>query len=401
MNARISDLRVFSLIIAMTVYAFWGSPTPDQMSWAEIFIGVCLVIAVGLSGVQNIFKISGNETFWHGAGRFVFLFGTSIVFVNGVLSGHKVSFIIRDFVPFLFMILPVFMADILKGERAVFLSHFILYACLVIGIVFSVRVIAGSHTLYYLGNSPLVLFTAIYSCGRGLQVFIERFSLRCLVPVFLWFFIGLICLYPLIETQQRASLAGFVVVICALYARLLWFFPQRAWIVMIFVSLFVGVAFGPYILDLLLTLQRKSDLVGFNQRFEEWQAVWDTLDAHFLNIIFGAGWGARFESPAVADIRVLYTHGLLGSMLLKAGLAGLSLIVLYFYGFTKSLMRYVCVDFLFCMALAVPFAIDILLYASFKSLDFGLLLLMISLLPAFFRGQIDGNAQASLKAPHA
>ena len=92
----------------------------------------------------------------------------------------------------------------------------------------------------------------------------------------------------------------------------------------------------------------------------------------------GLGWGGTFESPAVGDVRVNYTHSFVSCMLLKSGMLGAALAVAYligsFIGITRLLPRHLVLG----LALAGPLLIDSVLYASYKWLDFGLLLLLIS-----------------------
>ena len=126
-------------------------------------------------------------------------------------------------------------------------------------------------------------------------------------------------------------------------------------------------------------------------RAEEWCAVWAEIAAHPLSLIFGQGWGATFSSPAVADIEVNFTHGLLSSLLLKTGLAGFALGLAYLYGLGRVLVRLFSGYPVVVLAVAGPVLIDVVLYASFKSLDFGLVL---ALIPALLYSSKTRNNQA-------
>jgi len=65
-------------------------------------------------------------------------------------------------------------------------------------------------------------------------------------------------------------------------------------------------------------------------------------------------------------------------MLLKTGVCGLLLAGAYILGLLERLARVVLQNPFLELPLAAPVLIDLTLYASFKSLDFGLVLLMIS-----------------------
>ena len=97
------------------------------------------------------------------------------------------------------------------------------------------------------------------------------------------------------------------------------------------------------------------------------------------SILFGKGWGATLASPAVGGMVVNYTHNLLTALWLKTGLIGLILAGLYIAGLAKGLVPLLWTNPVLAVALAVPLVIDTLLYASYKSLDFGLILLLIAL----------------------
>ena len=46
-NAPIKDIHFVFFILAVCLYAFLGSPTPDNPGWVEAFIGVFLFFAIG------------------------------------------------------------------------------------------------------------------------------------------------------------------------------------------------------------------------------------------------------------------------------------------------------------------------------------------------------------------
>jgi hypothetical protein len=78
-------------------------------------------------------------------------------------------------------------------------------------------------------------------------------------------------------------------------------------------------------------------------------------------------------------MRVNYTHNFFSAMLLKTGLIGMALAVVYIAGLFTSLGRLVRAVLILTLAIAGPLLIDVILYASYKWLDFGLLLLILSI----------------------
>jgi len=113
---------------------------------------------------------------------------------------------------------------------------------------------------------------------------------------------------------------------------------------------------------ILYALWDKTRVHGGNMRLDEGVAVLEMIGRDLPSALFGTGWGGTFQSPAVADIRVNFTHSLPSALLLKTGLIGFDRTV----GFMLS----------------GPLLISSLLYASYKSLDFGFLLLLIVVLGA-------------------
>jgi hypothetical protein len=115
-----------------------------------------------------------------------------------------------------------------------------------------------------------------------------------------------------------------------------------------------------------------------NARFAEISAVYAKLCAGGgLGYLFGYGWGATFSSPAVAGLEVNFTHSWLTTMLLKGGIVFFGLCSCVFIRLVYEILLIFQRDRSWGLALGAAFVIPSLLYASHKSLDFGLILLMI------------------------
>lgn len=366
------QLRLLLFCGGLLLYAGLSSPTPDHLGLIEAVIGVALVVSVGVSGVVQAFHFDRKAVFEAGAQALLF-FGVSIPLLIGVLSGHAPGAVARDIIPFLFMMLPLLLQPLLQRRSEYALP--ILYCVVGVGLVLSVRSVLGSDPLYYLANMPSVLMAAIFLLGSAFSIFTQRFSLRAGIQALILIALAGIALAAMVETQQRASLGASVVAVILIIAGLLWRYPHRT----VLLLSIVGVCMLPFMeqgLAIFEALLRKSDLVGMNMRFEELSAVWKEISEHPVNLLFGQGWGASFSSPAVADIRVYFTHSLFSSMLLKTGLVGLFLSAIYLYALLRPLAGLLRDRFVLVVALVFPVLIDVFLYASFKSLDFGLILLL-------------------------
>jgi hypothetical protein len=385
---QMNDVRFWALICAIFVYAFWGSPTPDSPDLVEGVIALLLIVAVGVAGTFGALRLSGDAPLWRAAGQWLLLYGVLVPLIIGVFSGNDTGLIIRDILPFLFMMLPVFLSDLFEDRRAYF--KYFTIAVVALGIVFSVRASAeifgdmrfflslapNSDELTYLANAPTILFAALLMFGVGAQKYVSGFTVKDFARVFVLGALGILICLPMVMKLQRANI-GY----CALYLMALFLvgmvkYPYRT--LGVFVAALVPcIYFIETLGNIAATMWQKTSLVGANMRFEDFSAVWREVISSPISLIFGEGWGATFKSPAVSGVRVNFTHSLFSSALLKSGLIGMALSATYLYGLGRLLLGLFVRYPVFVLALAGPFMIDVFLYATFKSLDFGLILLMI------------------------
>lgn len=383
------NLRLCALLTVIAVYALWGEPTPDGFGAAELLVGAGLVFAVGFRGLASVFDFRGMAS-WQKAGVLFLAYGLAFGLLNGLAYGNSLSLIIRDIVPFLFLFLPLFLATLLRSlhdREALMLCG----AVTLLGVVFALRVIAPALTgggvpafamavrdPALLANAPTVLFAAAlligvagYQMTRGLRW--QRMSVTVLFLA-----VALIPLAAMAAIQQRASVAYLVLAIGFLMLAGLYKRPYRMGLPVLVAGAAV-VVMAPIWMDIVQTLSHKHALVGFNMRGREAAAVLDVIDDSFWSVLFGAGWGTTVQSPAVGGATVNFTHSLITSTWLKTGLCGVVLMGFYMGALAVRLAQMVRHYPIVAAAIAGPFLIDIFLYASYKSLDFGLLLLMIPL----------------------
>lgn len=394
-SVDVTDLRFIFLIAAVLVYAFAGSPTPNQPAWPEFFVAVFLFFAAGLPSIYSIFIFDIHAPLWKKTGQVFLIYGLSFCVIAGVVQGHESVQIIRDLLPFMFMFLPLFMYDIFK-KNPEFLGIFA--GILVLqGFVFSLRAAPEimnwwspgffeQSELYYFANSPCVLFAVTFLMGFGVSKFIDDFSVRGIFILCACLIFALIPFAAIAMTLQRASI-GFVII----YSLVLFFLALYGhtlrtvglmFLLTIFLLPFSG--FFEMISDFLMT---KTGQVGLNMRGAEFGAVLDEISRSPLSLFFGTGWGGTFESPAVAGVRVNYTHSLVSGVFLKTGLTGLTLLVFYLAGMLGLFLRALKRNEVLALALAGPVLIDVFLYASHKSLDFGLILLLLCAAGSYGKGQ--------------
>lgn len=390
-QARLPSIRFYFLTAGLFVYALCGTPTPDAFGLPEALVGICLAAAAGGWQTARWLRpdLSGLEP-WERSAQFLLLFGLTVPVITGVAAGNGAGAMLRDILAFLFLLLPLFMNRACAGAPAH--KNVLAFLAVFIGVAFAVRVLApallqrqgyGLHLPppddpFYLANAPTVLFAALLLAGMAIQQVYGGLSIR---RVFLGFSLLILALVPMIVMMlitQRASIGAIILSVSFWLFLVFMHRPGRAFVPVLLVAFALwagwdGVSFVAQ------EASRKTAMVGLNMRWAEAMAVADQLTGSFWSVLFGKGWGATVASPAVGGVIVNFTHSLITTYWLKTGLLGLSLVSLYFCHMGIVLLRLLRAQPVLAVALAGPLLIDIFLYASFKSLDFGLVLLLLAL----------------------
>jgi hypothetical protein len=365
--------RTASFFMGVLVYAGGGSPTPDRIGLIEIVIALLLLPAVTIPPISRL----------PAGAALLMLYGLSIPLITGAASGHDPLIILRDLIPFLFLFLPVFFLPVLKSR-----FDALAFVVTAAGFIFAARSLFPYHEvvsypqlwlnqppadLLYLANSPEVLFAALMMIGTGGLLIWSRRSMvwgSCLVVA------ASVPILSMAVMMQRAGL-GCVVLACVIWAALgLWLRPGRM-LPVAGLTLCLILPILPLIEMLAGSLAYKTELVGLNSRAQEWETVMDMTGRSFWSILFGLGWGTSFENPAVGHLTVNYTHSLISALFLKTGIVGVGLFGFYLWIIIKQAVPDLCRRPILMIALAAPLGIGLLLYASYKSLGFGLILLLL------------------------
>lgn len=386
-RVNIMDIRRAALCLAVAVYGLAGSPTPDHIGWAEYAAGALLILAAGLRPA-HVFLSTGPAPLWETAGRILLFYGLSLAVLSGFVHGYDPAMILRDVVALLFLLLPLFTVDLFERNPAFF--KVFLAVLIALAMCFAVRGLientapasaiaphAGQTEPHYFANSPVILFAAIYLCAQGITQLIRRPGAADRLMALLLIALGILLLPPLVITMQRASLGYFSLAMAVMVLAGIVRAPLRMLPLLVIAGV-LAVFFWDMLMLVFDRLYLKTLTVGLNSRAEELHAVWAALSSSVYPLIAGLGWGAGFASPAVGDVYVNFTHSLWSAMLLKTGMAGLLITMLYIGGFLKILSRMAAAGPPLALALAGPLLIPVLLYASYKSLDFGLILLVLA-----------------------
>lgn len=385
----VSDLRFMSLIFAMLLYGFSGSPTPDDIGWVEWLIGGFLFMSVGIAPAAMNMWGGFHFRSWHGMARLLCCYGLTVPIMVGIINGHYVSNMVRDVVPFLFLLLPLWLAPLI-GKKSKYLPIYTA-AAVFIGVMFAARVFApymleGSFRAMfvrpedplYLGNAPTVLFAAMVTLGLAGQLVYRNVSLHSWVKGLVLLALSILPLMAMALIIQRASIGMTCLMVVLLTGYAFLHRPVRV-LPILFVLAVMAVLAAPILMDVLQSALHKTSLVGFNMRWQEMRAVFDMLDGSLSHLLWGHGWGATFASPAVGGEVVNFTHSMVTTFLLKSGLIGVLLVFSYLFLLALPLARLIFSHPVITLALGSVLIIDVFLYASFKSFDFGVVLVLIPL----------------------
>lgn len=383
------DLRFMLFLAGIIAYGIGSSPTPDDIGGAEIFTALCLVAATGGWKIIHALR-QQDQPHWARAAQILLCYGFTVPVIIGIASGNSMGGILRDLVAFLFLLLPLLVGD-LCARRETYRRP-LTVAIIIVGLMFSLRVLEPVFRMqtgpvwyiqppadpFYLANAPTVLFAALLLAGLAGKAVYDRLTVKGISTAAVYAGLSFFPFAAMALITQRASMGVIILAALILLGTALVRRPLRAFIPL---ALLAGTAW--LMRDGLSMIGhealRKTAEVGINMRWAEAAAVIREISATLPAVIFGKGWGATIASPAVGGVTVNFTHCLLTTYWLKTGLIGLFLAMLYLFHMGALLLRLLKVNPVMAVALGGPLAIDILLYASFKSLDFGLVLLLVPL----------------------
>lgn len=375
------SMQSYCLYGAMIIYGVFSSPTPDQIGIAEILVGLLICLSLRVIYDRNLvssFAVLG--------------YGLIVPTVLALINGHQVIDIVRDIIPFFYVMLPVFLLWVGQYKPDMFLNMLA-----GVGLLFSIRTVLAYQPilmnpslwgqgppadLLYLANSPEVLFSALYCIGQGgCHVLMTGQRVKGMA-------IAALSLIPMIAMAlmtQRAGIGAVMIYVMAALCLVTYYRPKWGGIFALLILMVTLIAW-PVFEPILFLLWQKTEIVGLNARSQEWAAVMDIVSCSWSNLLFGEGWGGRLENPAVGGLNVNYTHSFISSLLLKTGIVGTFLILAAcFMPALRSLKLLMAekrpADLMILAAAGGPLLISVFLYASYKSLGFGLILLVFFIFP--------------------
>lgn len=393
----VSDKSVLFISVALAFYAL-TTPCPHTLGFVQIAVALCLGASVFFSKPSLILygmAIDNRNTYRLMAGSaqmaamlffITALFG-ALIRLNDELTLWMLG---RDILPYFFIVLPLLFFN-MGQATANRLTATIPLAVSFVGIIYSFRFInsvleqAGSIPLY-LGDQikayscgcvqyrvsrdaycfpfdPAVQFSAVYLVLRAVNQ-ISLVNKRSLITGSMLIILAappIMAMCLLLNRAMLGLLAIALVIYCARSMKRI-----LSAIVVIATLTIAMVTAGTLItvttntsavesnsdevkLDATSTVKKdtttiqyallqKQKLMGFNNKTGELISLYQDLSQNSFNLIFGLGWGGSFYSPAVGQV-ASFTHSLLTYAVLKVGLFGLFLMLVYWAWFGHTYFK--------------------------------------------------------------
>ena len=382
----LKDARLLFFVLAIAFYGALSSPTPDNPNIVEVAIFGFFIFAIGGANIAYRFfdlSLFQHQEKWQIAVGFLFIYGFTVSIFVAAQQGASMTAIVRDISGFIFLCLPVFLFPFFKTSKK--RQEIFVLLILFVGLFFAVRVLfldfsffSRREELLYLANSPLVLWAALYFVLMAFSrmQYIDLAKPQHYVSIFACLAVAVIPMAAMYIDFQRASFLALMAGLSMMTMIGIFKTPLRMMIPLCLLMLIGGI-FAEQIFNIIENITVKTSKVGLNMRYQEAMAVWEHMSVNVFHLFFGYGWGADFASPAVGGLNVTYTHSLLSYMFLKSGLIGLGLTLVYMVFMFEKLAQLVFIKPMMGISLLWPFIIPIFLYASYKSLDYGLILTLI------------------------
>jgi hypothetical protein len=383
-----AGLSAAALVMALALYGAFSAPAPPSVRLTEAAIGGLLLLAVGWRA--PLFAVTGHALrradlpAWEALAIPALAWLLWAPLLRGAALGWESADILRDVVPLLYLFLPVLLVPALRRGGA-WAERLLGGGLILAGLLFTLRwwkevqwgfgavgVRAMTDGGAYFLNAPSVLFAAValpvLALGLAARGGVARWiaAPACALA-------GAFCLAALAGAVHRSALGLALlsgVAVAAWWARRA---PGLILLILAGLTLAGGLA-GESLFGAWGQAAEKTRLTGVNARWDEAAAVFQHAVQSPWSLLFGDGWGARLENPAVGGWRVSYTHTLATYALVKGGLLGALALTAYLGGLAPVLLRLLRVDPPLGWALLPPLLMALGVHTSFKYLDTGLLL---------------------------
>jgi O-Antigen ligase len=411
------SIKNYFFITALLLYSIISNPFPIKIGIPEILIGFLIILSINYTYLLPLSLREINLKFNYLINfqiiLFVLLFVPTIVVI--VSSKFSIEDYVRDIVPFLYIFMPYFYHILIyskfrwylylpwiisiMGSILSFRYLYIIYVNYGIAPFLSLGNSSYGDNLLYLTYDASVHFSPVFLLSNSMLMLFKRkyfFSI-------LTFILGMFPFLGNLIFAQRGP--TFLTMACvSIFAIIISARRTKKYFMII---LLIGVAFLLFIVfnsnifssffekekfSIFSKLLEKQEKFGLNAKDSEFYTVLGIISASIPKIIFGIGWGSVFKNPIIyPGIEVSFTHSAFTYYLLKTGVLGLCFFIFYLltifkYFFRKKLFllniktdEFMTHKILVFLSASTAIIIGILFQPSYKTLSFGVVLLILFL----------------------
>ena len=385
-----------------SLFGFLSTPTPDEISIIELLIAFLLIIFISPINIMNsiyLFSKKVKNNFYH---FIIFLFLINLIFVgffNGIYHrGNEFVDFLRDFIPILYLLIPFFLYSRVisfdENEKFEYIK-LITFGLLIISIGYIYQYVNGEDfDIYSIGirliigdsrdnimQDPSITFSLVLTFCMAFYFANSKNYLFMILSSLIAFLI-LTCLFA---SVLRAPLGLFLIISGFIIIKKLLTNKKYFLICIIFSLLPILVIQNISLLEIFFELiVEKSLNVGLSGRDEELISLISAIETPF-DLIFGFGLGAKLPNVFGYD-EVRYAHNFFVYVLMKFGLFGLiPLIIIVLRSirlFIYNMFFYSTLspNFIIMISTVSPLTISLLFEPMYKSLSFGLIILLITII---------------------
>lgn len=404
-TVKSNTVYMLLFFLMAVVYGSFSSSSPDHIGVAEIFIGLCLLVFVGVQRPLLIFDLSQRDKVVMDVSvplyvRISFLYLLIVPTISGVaINQNEIGNWVRDIIPLIYMFLPVLLLSLVRKHPEKWL-FVVLMSLSLVGILFSLRVILDPSFVVSATGAFRVDHTES-NPDHLMQDTTVNFVLAFFLCLSLWFLLKQkwfmaftflsIAFVPLIVVLASVLRAPVGLSLLSVLLTLFYFMKSQNKRVRVLyiagtVILFVVTFYGKDIFDFfdlfIQMLVLKQEIHGISSRDLEAMAVLNATFSSVGDLLFGQGLGGTIANPIGQGAQWRFVHNMVMYFLFKFGIVGLLACLAYFYWLLRLYIKSMKGNFLTVLVISLVPALLIssVLEASYKSLSFGLVLLLLPLM---------------------
>ena len=326
-----SQLEISIVATVLFVYAGFGDPTPDGVSWSEIVqaAGLIFLVLIGHSSTRK-----GQ----HEPAFFLFLWFALIVGLSSSFA-NDIRQILRDVIAHMFFCFAVFWPRRLSSKEITWLMSVFSLAGGIIAFRFLIETGFSFSALdattrfsfdgfLKLNTDPLVTFSA----GYGIVALFDKRRLISTRGIIFSFSLISMMAIGLSALRGPMAIVCVVAVVTLLRARI-----YRSWAgLLVFVVLLYFVMLNANLFGIFLdNFVAKMTNAGTSAKWNEFSHVMTTAGSDFISFFFGSGFGAKID---VGGRSLPFTHNALSYYFAKTGVIGLMFLLLFILGLVHRIV---------------------------------------------------------------